>query len=52
MRPDELGRGVRDLVGTQVVRLYRGDRAFGIWDREAEAIQPGDMVIEVIQRAT
>ena len=52
VRPDELGRGVRDLVGTQVVRLYRGDRAFGIWDREAEAIQLGDMVIELIQRAT
>ncbi len=49
VRPDEIGRSVREIVGGQVLRLYRGDRAIGFWEHEAMALAAGDTVIEVVQ---
>jgi voltage-gated potassium channel len=52
VRPEEVGRSVREIVGGQVLRLYRGDRAIGFWEHEAMALAAGDTVIEVIQGKT
>jgi voltage-gated potassium channel len=49
VRPDEIGRSVREIVGGQVLRLYRGDRAIGFWEHEAMALAAGDTLIEVVQ---
>jgi voltage-gated potassium channel len=49
VRPDEIGRPVREIGDGQVLRLYRGDRAIGVWEPEAMALAAGDMVIEVVQ---
>jgi voltage-gated potassium channel len=49
VRPDEIGRSVREIVGGQVLRIHRGDRAIGFWEHEAMALAAGDTLIEVVQ---
>jgi len=31
-------------------RIYRGDRDFGFWEPEAQRLEPGDLIVEVVQR--
>ncbi len=49
VRDDEIGRSPRQIVGGQVLRIYRGDRAIGFWEAEAQVLERGDSVIEVVQ---
>ena len=49
VRDDEVGRSPRQVVGGQVLRIYRGDRAIGFWEAEAQVFEPGDSLIEVVQ---
>jgi voltage-gated potassium channel len=49
IRDDEIGRSPRQIVGGQVLRIYRGDRAIGFWEPEAQVLEAGDALIEVVQ---
>lgn len=49
VREDEVGRSPRDVAGGQILRIYRQDRAIGMWEADARTLQPGDAVIEVIR---
>ena len=49
LRPAEVGRSPRDIVGGQVLRIYRGDRAIGFWEADAQVLEAGDSLIEVVQ---
>ena len=49
VRREEVGRSPREVVGGQVLRIYRGDRAIGFWEAEAQVLAAGDSVIEVVQ---
>lgn len=45
---DEVGRRLRDISFGHGLRIYRDGRAIGFWEAEAEALRPGDVIIEVV----
>ena len=46
----EAGRPL-SAIGTGLgVRVYRGGRAYGFWDVEVGALQPGDTILEIVPR--
>ena len=47
VRPEEIGRSLREVSGGQVLRIYRGDRALGFWN--VDRLAAGDVVIEVVR---
>lgn len=49
VRDAEIGRSPRDIASGRILRIYRGDRMIGFWEAEAEILNQGDMVIEVVQ---
>jgi len=49
VRAEEVGRSPRDNSGGQIVRIYRGERALGVLDPDAQSLVAGDMVIELIE---
>ena len=49
VRPEEIGGSPRQIADGQVLRIYRGDRAMGFWEADAQVLAAGDMVIEVVQ---
>ena len=49
IRPEEVGRSPRQIVGGQVLRIYREDRAIGFWEADAQVLEAGDSLIEVVQ---
>jgi voltage-gated potassium channel len=45
----EVGQPLTRLAsGGQGLRIYRGGRAIGFWESEACALQPGDVVVEIL----
>jgi voltage-gated potassium channel len=48
VRPGEIGRSLADLKGGLGVRIYRGERVIGFWEPEAGALQPGDLIVEIV----
>ncbi len=47
--PEEIGRGLDTLAsGGRGLRLYRGGKPYGFWEPEAQALQAGDLVVEVV----
>jgi voltage-gated potassium channel len=49
--PDEYGKPLRAVTTGMAVRLYRNDEPHGFWEPEAQSIQPGDTIIEIVQGA-
>ncbi|WP_235528262.1 potassium channel family protein [Sphingomonas sp. Leaf231] len=49
VRADEVGKSPGDVTGGQIVRVYRGDRAIGIDDPDAQQLHAGDFVIELVE---
>ena len=47
VRPDEIGRSLRDISEGVALRLIRGGRPYGFWRREARELKAGDMIMEV-----
>ncbi|HMP44468.1 MAG TPA: potassium channel family protein [Sphingopyxis sp.] len=46
---EEIGRGLDRLAsGGRGLRLYRGGKPYGFWEEEAQSLQPGDQIVEVI----
>ncbi|KPL69561.1 potassium transporter TrkA [Erythrobacter sp. SG61-1L] len=49
VRPDELGKPLSSLAtGGMGLRIYRGTEAVGFWEEGAKALQPGDIVVEIL----
>lgn len=47
--PEEIGRGLDQLASRgRGLRLYRGGKPHGFWEPEAQRLEAGDMVVEVI----
>lgn len=49
VRPDEVGGPLSAITTGLGVRLYRDDRAIGFADAGAQKLQPGDLIIEIVQ---
>lgn len=46
---EEVGRSIDDLAsGGRGLRIYRGGKPYGFWEPEAKSLQPGDLVVEVV----
>lgn len=46
--PEEIGRPMRAITSGMGLRIHREGRAIGFWEPEAEALAPGDLLIEVV----
>tara|TARA_A100001391_G_scaffold23304_1_gene12779 strand:+ start:8181 stop:9245 length:1065 start_codon:yes stop_codon:yes gene_type:complete len=50
--PEEIGKSLSALAtGGRGMRIYRNGRACGFWEPEAEALQAGDVVVEILPSA-
>jgi voltage-gated potassium channel len=47
---DEVGRALADIDTGLGHRIYRGERSFGFWDPETRALEPDDVIVEVVRR--
>ncbi len=47
-KPDEIGQPLSSIRTGLGVRIYRGGKPFGFFDPEAAAIQPGDVIVEIV----
>ena len=45
---DELGKSLRGLDNAVGLRLYRAGKAFGFWEPEADVIEAGDTIVEIV----
>ncbi len=52
VKAEEVGRLPRDIAGSQIVRIYRGEQAIEVAQTDAERLLDGDWVIELIEKAT
>ena len=47
--PEEIGKPLTALAtGGRGLRIYRNGRACGFWEREADMLEAGDMVVEIL----
>lgn len=47
--PEEIGRPLSDLAsGGRGLRIYRNGGACGFWEHEADCLQAGDIVVEIL----
>lgn len=51
VRPDEHGQPLSALAKGLGVRVYRDGRPYGFWEPEAKALQPGDIIVEILPTA-
>ncbi|MDI1296104.1 MAG: NAD-binding protein, partial [bacterium] len=47
--PDEIGKPLSAIKTGLGVRLYRDDRPIGFWEAEAQTLQTGDLLIEIVE---
>ncbi|WP_411341142.1 potassium channel family protein [Sphingopyxis sp. J-6] len=46
---EEIGRSIDQLAsGGRGLRIYRGGKPYGFWEAEAKRLEPGDLIVEVI----
>ncbi|MDP8995053.1 MAG: potassium channel family protein [Pseudomonadota bacterium] len=48
VRDQECGRPLAEVSKGIGLRLYRGNRPYGFWEPEAKALQPGDVIVEIL----
>src|SRR3546814_106903 len=47
---EEVGGSIDRLAsGGRGLRIYRGGKPYGFWEEEAQRLQPGDHVVEVVR---
>lgn len=52
VKPDEIGKDLSHLSSNgRGLRIYRDGRAFGFWQVEAQKLQAGDIIVEVVPLA-
>ncbi|KTE20765.1 potassium transporter TrkA [Sphingopyxis sp. H050] len=50
---EEVGRGLDQLAsGGRGLRIYRAGRPYGFWEPEVQTLEPGDMIVEVVNCET
>ncbi|MBL0768328.1 potassium channel family protein [Sphingopyxis sp. XHP0097] len=50
VHPEEVGRSIDQLAtGGRGLRVYRGGHPYGFWEPEAQSLQSGDLIVEVIR---
>ena len=47
VRPDEIGRALKDIGGGLGVRIIRGGEPYGFWRPQAERLEAGDIVMAI-----
>ena len=47
VRPEEIGKSLRDLSGGLGVRIIRDGQAYGFWRPQVAKLEPGDIVMEI-----
>jgi len=45
--PEEVGTPLDRIASGRGLRIYRGDRAIGFWEPEAQALAAGDVIVEI-----
>lgn len=48
VRPDEVGKALSEASTGLGVRLYRAGRPCGFWEGEAERLEAGDIIVEIV----
>ena len=48
VRGDEVGMPLRAVNDGMGLRLYRDGKPFGFWEPEAQALEDGDMIVEIV----
>jgi voltage-gated potassium channel len=48
--PDEVGRPLAHIATGLGVRVYRNGEGHGFWETAAARLQPGDLIVEIVQR--
>ncbi|MEO6198866.1 MAG: potassium channel family protein [Sphingomicrobium sp.] len=51
VRADEVGKSIRDTCGAFAVRIYRAGKPHSAWEPEAEKLQHGDRLLEIVPTA-
>ena len=50
VRPEEIGKSLDKLVtGGKGLRVYRSERAYGFWEPEADRLEAGDQLVEIVR---
>ena len=50
---EEIGRSLDQLAsGGRGLRIYRGGKPYGFWENETRQLEPGDMIVEVVNCET
>ena len=47
MKPEEVGKSIRDLRDSVIVRVYRDGQPLGFWEDEAQILKAGDLIVEI-----
>ena len=47
VRPDEIGKSLRDLTEGLGLRIIRDDTAYGFWRPQVQKLEPGDIIMEI-----
>ena len=48
--PDEIGKSIDQLNGGgRGLRIYRGGKPYGFWEPEAQRLEAGDVIVEVVR---
>jgi len=48
VRPEEVGKALKDVCGGVGLRIIRGDTPYGFWRPQVERLEPGDMIMEIV----
>ncbi|MEA1013133.1 potassium channel family protein [Sphingosinicella sp. LY1275] len=51
VQPEEHGQPLSALTRGLGVRVYRDGKPYGFWEPEAKALQPGDVIVEILPTA-
>lgn len=50
--PDEVGKPLTEIATGLGLRIYRGGACHGFWEAGATRLEPGDLIVEVVPRAS
>lgn len=45
----DVGKNPRDLPGRMILRIYRNGEPIGFWEEDAQRLQEGDVIVEVVR---
>lgn len=48
VRDEECGKPLQDVASGLGVRIYRDSTPYGFWEPEAQALRPGDCIVEIV----